>query len=210
MNGRVKSARLLSPTFKTITVHHSPLSSWTAANLIPSKYIISIFKFWTQSCIYLLITGLNVRRMKLTLIFIAIVSMVGLSQQQRFLNEQWMSSYLFDLAIINSLPSTWSRAVTSTNTRLTRNRPSTIQWTILIIHNWIKIQIYEKIMYQSDEGVEEEQSIEASYPDNQGRVKAKTFLFRNMFSSLISANLAALNPRSLTSTTFKTVVKRLP
>jgi len=65
-------------------------------------------------------------------------------------------------------------------------------------------------MYQSDEGVEEEQSIEASYPDNQGRVKAKTFLFRNMFSSLISANLAALNPRSLTSTTFKTVVKRLP
>jgi hypothetical protein len=44
--------------------------------------------------------------MKLTLIFIAIVSMVGLSQQQRFPNEQWMSSYLFDLAIINSLPST--------------------------------------------------------------------------------------------------------
>ena len=31
--------------------------------------------------------------MKLTLIFVAIVSLVGLSQQQRFLNEQWMSSY---------------------------------------------------------------------------------------------------------------------
>ena len=31
--------------------------------------------------------------MKLSLMFIAIVSLVGLSQQQRFLNEQWLSSY---------------------------------------------------------------------------------------------------------------------
>ena len=31
--------------------------------------------------------------MKLSLMFIAIVSLVGLSQHQRFLNEQWMSSY---------------------------------------------------------------------------------------------------------------------
>ena len=33
--------------------------------------------------------------MKLSLMFIAIVSLVGLSQQQRFLNDQWLSSYLF-------------------------------------------------------------------------------------------------------------------
>ena len=31
--------------------------------------------------------------MKVALMLIAIVSLVGLSQQQRFLNEQWMSSY---------------------------------------------------------------------------------------------------------------------
>ena len=55
--------------------------------------------------------------------------------------------------------------------------------------------------------METEQSIDASYYDNQGRVKAKTFLFGNMLSSLISASLAALNPKSLTSTTFSTVVQ---
>ena len=55
--------------------------------------------------------------------------------------------------------------------------------------------------------METEQSIDASYFDNQGRVKAKTFLFGNMLSSLISASLAALNQRSLTSTAFTTVVQ---
>ena len=33
--------------------------------------------------------------MKLKLIFVAIVSLVGLSQQQQFPNKQWMSSNLF-------------------------------------------------------------------------------------------------------------------
>ncbi len=33
--------------------------------------------------------------MKLTFMFMAIVSLVGLSQQQRFLNDQWLSSYSF-------------------------------------------------------------------------------------------------------------------
>jgi len=56
--------------------------------------------------------------------------------------------------------------------------------------------------------VETEQSIDSSYHDNQGRVKAKTFLFGNLLSSLISASLAALNPNSLlTSTAFSTVVQ---
>ena len=55
--------------------------------------------------------------------------------------------------------------------------------------------------------MEDKQLISTSYPDNQGRVKAKTFLFGNLLSSLVSASLAALNPKSLTSTTFSTVVQ---
>ena len=55
--------------------------------------------------------------------------------------------------------------------------------------------------------METEQSIDSSYHDNQGRVKAKTFLFGNLLSSFISASLAAPNQKSLTSTAFSTVVQ---